>query len=158
MNANINRPVKEESDVDMTRDLSAFLNAEIEDDAPHFYAASTKFKGKDGRPVAWELRKLSTREYKVIRKQAQVKKTVQGKRGQVEVDFDVAKFHAGLAVAAVVFPDLRNAQLQDKFGVREPEELLNEMLNPAEFDDLAHEIMELCGYKDDAELEEEVKN
>jgi len=48
-------------------------------------------------------------------------------RPQVDTKAIVAK----RIVASVVFPDLHNAELQDSYGVKEPEDLLFAMLDEA---------------------------
>ena len=61
-----------------------------------------------------------------------------------------------MLAAAVVYPDLQNAELQDSYGVTDPEDLLYEMIdNPGEFNDLAAFVQQYSGL--DETMEEKVQ-
>ena len=64
-----------------------------------------------------------------------------------------------LTASAVVFPDLKNAELQKTYGVLGEAELLKAMLYVGEFAELAQAVQELRGLDIDINEEiEEVKN
>jgi len=66
---------------------------------------------------------------------------------------------ASLTAAAVVFPDLKNAELQKHYGVMGEAELLQKMLYAGEFAELAQQVQALSGLEEDInDLIEEVKN
>ena len=77
---------------------------------------------------------------------------------KIKMNFNSAKANILSAVKAVVFPDLLNAELQNSYGVRTPEELIGKMLLPDEFDRLIDEIKNVS--KDEAPevLEAQAKN
>jgi hypothetical protein len=84
---------------------------------------------------------------------------VKGKPNQYRLKVDVNKYNAKLICAAVVFPDLNNAELQNSYGVMTPEELIQEMVNdPAEYTDLFIFVQKLSGFKTLQDEVNEAKN
>ncbi len=83
-----------------------------------------------------------------------------GKKGVLRQKIDVSAYMCKQMVAAIVFPNLNDAALQDSYGVKTPEALLKEMVdNPSEFADLGNFIREYSGFEKDTEEEvEEAKN
>ena len=66
---------------------------------------------------------------------------------------------AKLVVASVVFPDLKDAELQKSYGVLGADQLLRKMLLPGEYATLLQKVQEVNGFDRDVnELAEEVKN
>ena len=62
---------------------------------------------------------------------------------------------------STVYPDLKNAELQDSYGVMGEEELIVEMLdNDGEYQSYVAKCLEVSGYNQDEENElvEEAKN
>ena len=81
---------------------------------------------------------------------------VPGKRGQFRTKVDSNMYNDKLMVAAVVFPDLYNKELQDSYGVMSPEALLKKMIdNPSEYFDLLGYVSEQSGF--DKEIEDEIE-
>ena len=75
-----------------------------------------------------------------------------------EVQFDTTGYNKRIMVEAVVFPDLKNKELQDSYEVVGEEALLDEMLLYGEQAKLTKAINELNGFKSIDERVEEVKN
>lgn len=75
-----------------------------------------------------------------------------------EVKFDTTGYNKRIMVEAVVFPDLKNKELQDSYEVVGEEALLDEMLLYGEQAKLTKAINELNGFKSIDERVEEVKN
>lgn len=124
-------------------DFRAFMkkNKLVRENA--FYPASEDLKDENGQPLRWEIRALTTRVVDAVRA-ACTRETPTGQGGYRQI-VDPS-FTARLCAAAVVSPDLENAELQDSYGVKTPHELLVEMLdNPAEFNALAAFIQEHSG-------------
>lgn len=133
--------------------LSAFLKQNKKDsDKNEYFAASKKFVDEDGKPIMWEIRPITSREAEKIRSECN---QVVGKK----IITDNAKFNRKIAAACTVFPNLLNAELQDSYGVCEPEDLIMEMLDSDfEYQQYVKKVMELCGYaKTDQELVDEAK-
>ena len=121
---------------------------------------SNRFKDEDGNPVEWELKALDAGTQQKIRSESmEMDAFGSGKNdAKVKMNFNSAKANILSAVKAVVFPDLLNAELQNSYGVRTPEELIGKMLLPDEFDRLIDEIKSVS--KDEAPevLEAQAKN
>lgn len=79
-----------------------------------------------------------------------------GGQKNVKMRFNTALSNILTAVNAVVFPDLRDTELQDSYGVKKPEELIGKMLLPDEFDKLIDEINAISESADG--LEKTAKN
>lgn len=138
-------------------DLSIFLKKNKRERPNAFYPASKSFVDADGNPIMWEIKPLTTAQDEAIRTSCMRDVPVPGKRGQFRTKIDPNAYMAKQMVAAIVFPDLNNAALQDSYGVKTPEDLLREMIdNPSEYTDLYTFIQESSGF--DTNLEEEVED
>ena len=133
----------------MSKSLSAFMRPNVAEIKNASLAPSPRFVGEDGKPVEWEIRCISADEYARIRS-GQV--PVIGKKGQYTQQLDTYTFQAKVAAACTVFPDLKDAALQDSWGVTKPEDLVGAMLIGGEFDDYVTEVFRINGFKNDADL------
>ena len=132
------------------RSMSAFLEATVEEVPNKEVVISKRFKDKNGDPIPFEIKPIPTSKIRKLRKSA-----MRYINGKVNVDVDV--LNQLMVIESLVYPDLKNEDLQQKFGVMGEEALLDAMLLPGEFDDLTTQVTELCGYNG-AELVEEAKN
>lgn len=121
-----------------------------------FYAATSSLMDENGEPLKWEIKPLTTEEVERIRLECTKEVPVPGKRGQFRTKVDSNMYNDKLMVAAVVFPDLYNKELQDSYGVMSPEALLKKMIdNPSEYFDLFGYVSEQSGF--DKEIEDEIE-
>ena len=112
-----------------------------------------------GKPLLWEIKPLTTKENERIRESCTVEVPVKGKPNQYRFKVDMEKYQTKLVCAAIVSPDLNNAELQNSYGVMSAEELIKEMVdNPAEYTDLFLFVQKLCGFKSIQEEVDEAKN
>ncbi len=121
-----------------------------------FYPATASLRDENGAPLQWEIRPLTTREAEAIR--FDCTSCVRGEGGmQTVLSSD---FVPRLCAEAVVCPDLRDAALQDSYGVYTPQDLLLELLDsPGEFNALAAFVREQSGLDVTvSRLTEEAKN
>ena len=128
-----------------------------------FFPVCADFKDKDGKVINWELRHLSSLELGRIRSQCM---TIQanGKR----FNFDGDLYNRMIASHAVVFPDLKNAELVDSYMSeysledRTPENLICLIVdNDREFQALVKKVNEMNGSnseEDNKSLVETAKN
>lgn len=135
----------------MSRSLAAFLNpVQIENE---FVVVSNRFV-EDGKPVPWEIKAITSQENDQIMK----KNTKRDKKTKQEI-LDRSAYINELVASAVVFPDLKNAELQKAYGVMGETNLLSKMLLVGEFAILSEAVQKLSGLdEDDSEKIEEVKN
>jgi hypothetical protein len=141
-------------------DLSLFLKKNKKVRSNAFYAATKSLVDAKGEPIKWEIKPLTTAEDEAIREQCTHDVPVPGKKGQFRTKIDVNAYMNKQMCAAIVFPDLDNAELQDSYEVKTPEELLKALVDdPSEYSDLRNFIQELSGFdKDMSDEVEEAKN
>ena len=109
---------------------------------------------EDGKPVPFVIRPISQKENSQIIK----RNTKRDKKTGAEI-FDRNDYMHDLVASAVVFPDLKNAELQKAYGVLGEIELLKTMLYVGEFAELAQAVQELSGLDEDInDVIEEAKN
>ena len=112
-----------------------------------------------GKPLMWEIKPLTTKENESIREKCTIEVPVKGKPNVFRPKVDMNKYQAMMMCAAVVSPDLNNAELQNSYGVMTPEELLKEMVDdPAEYTDLMVFVQNISGFKTLQDEVDEAKN
>ena len=141
-------------------DLSIFMKKNKKIRANTTYPATKAFVDAKGEPILWEIKPLTTAEDERIRDECIKEVPIPGKKGQFRNKVDVNAYLNKQMVAAIVFPNLNDAALQDSYGVKTPEELLKALIdNPSEFNDFGNFIREYSGFDTDLESEvEEAKN
>lgn len=131
------------------KSLSAFLNPIRSEEKE--VVVSNRFI-EDGKAVPFVIRAINQKENEALIR----KHTKQGKNGPY---FDQTGYSHAITAAGVVFPDLKNAELQKAYNVVGENELLKEMLLVGEYAILSEEIQKLSGLNSDInEHIEEVKN
>lgn len=131
--------------------LSAFLNpVKVENKE---VIISERFQEK-GKSVPFTIRPITQEENDEIMRKCRRK----DKKNNTE-SFDQIGYSHELAAAAVVFPDLNDAELQKAYGVLGATKLLKKMLLIGEFATLAKEVRDLSGLEEDINDDiEEAKN
>lgn len=137
--------------------MKAFLKSAATIRPNQQVAISERFIGEDGAPEKWELRPLTEEEDSKLRASCTEINLESGNR---RVKFDKERYVLLLAAAAVVYPDLKDAELQKSYGVIGEDKLLSKMLYTGEFDRLTKITQALNGYDNKAfeAAMEEVKN
>lgn len=120
--------------------LNAFLNP-IQSENEEVIV-SNRFQ-EDGKPVPFVIRPISQRENKQL-----IKKYTKTSKKGVET-FDRAEYVQALVSIAVVFPDLKNAELQKAYGVLGESDLLGAMLYAGEYAELVQAVQKLSGLDED---------
>lgn len=135
--------------------LSAFFAQNVASEIVEEVVVSNRFKENE-KPIPWRLRSMTEDENEAIRKSCQRK--VKDK-GIVSYETNTDEYMAKLVVASVVFPDLKDAELQKSYGVMGADQLLRKMLLPGEYATLVQKVQEINGFdKDINDLADEVKN
>lgn len=136
--------------------LQAFFAQNASSELTEDVFISDRFKDEEGAVIPWKLRSMTEGENESIRKSSQRK--VRDK-GTVSIDTNTDEYLAKLAVASVVFPDLKDAELQKSYGVFGADQLIKRMLLPGEYATLVQKVQEINGFdKDINELADEAKN
>lgn len=133
----------------MANNINQFFKENRKERKHEKFKVTKSFTDEKGEALEWELRPISNK------KMASIRRDLTGKDGKV----DGQRFALALAAAAVVDPNLNDASLQDSYGVKKPEDLLQELCYPAELDILEAKVLDMNGYGDDlGSLIEEAKN
>ena len=96
-----------------------------------FFVASENFLDDEGKPVPWEIKPLLTEDNERIKDECTTIVETRDRGFKAYPKIDIKMLTAKQVVACIAFPDLYNAELQDSYGVKEPEELLFAMLDEA---------------------------
>ena len=124
------------------------------------YAVTKSIVDKDGKPVKWTLRHLTSKEIDQIKRKCTYEKKVPGRNNQMVERVDTDRMTTELITAAIVVPDLRDSALQDSSGVKTPQDLLFAMVDePGEYAALEQKITEMNGLNESLdEKVEQAKN
>lgn len=141
-------------------DLSLFLKKNKIEKTEQQYAATKSLCDKEGNPLLWTIKPISTDEFYGLRKLCTKEVPVPGKRGLTKEVTDAYKLNRMIMTRSIVEPNLQNAELQDSYGVKNAEDLITKMVDdPGEFNDLIMFINKISGFDTDLEAEvEEAKN
>lgn len=142
----------------MTSKFSAFMAQNAARIENKKIVVSNRFKDENGNPMQWEIRALTNEENDELQRRAMVNVPVAGQRGMFTRELDNVKYSSMLLAASVVYPDLNDAELQDSYGVKTPEALINRMLYTREATTLAQEIANLSNFENLADSVTEAKN
>ena len=115
---------------------------------------------ENGKPLAWEFKHITSKENEVMRESCTIEVPVTGKSNMYRPKLKSALYIQKMITASVVYPDLYDAELQDSYGVKTPEDLLMEMVDdPGEYSDLAAFVQKMQGFNVSFEDKvEEAKN
>lgn len=124
------------------------------------YAATRSIVDKNGDPVLWTLRPISSRENAGIREDCMEEVQVLGKPNAYRQKMNTAKYISKMLVASCVSPDLYDQELQDSYGVMSPEDLLFALVDdPGEYDAFTAFVQDFNGFtKSFEEKVDEAKN
>lgn len=100
------------------------------------YAPTSSLQDENGKPLEWEFKQITSKENEVLRDSCTIEVQVKGKPNLYRPKVNTAEYLAKMIVASTVYPDLYDAELQDSYGVKTPEELLYAMVdNAGEYQD-----------------------
>lgn len=124
------------------------------------FAATKSLLDENGEPLLWTIKPLTTRENESIRESCTIEVQVKGKPNMFRPKLNTNNYIAKMMVSSIVEPNLYNAELQDSYGVKTPEDLLKEMINdPGEYNSFAAFIQNFNGFNTSLEDKvEEAKN
>lgn len=124
------------------------------------YAPTVSLVDANGKPLEWEFRPITSKENEVLRESCTMEVQVTGKPNLYRPKLKTSEYIAKMIVAATVFPDLYDTELQDSYGVKTPEELLYAMVDDAgEYQDFTVWMQKYQGFtKSFDDKVEEAKN
>lgn len=124
----------------MEKTFKAFMKANKKTKPTLKLAVSEAFLDESGKPIEWEIKALSMKEFNDAVDQAT------GPNGERNRD----KMNNEIIAAAVVFPDLHDADLQDSYGAKNEAALVREMFEgyAGDYVKLLNAIMDYSGLND----------
>ena len=124
------------------------------------FAATKSLCDEKGNALEWQIKPLTTKENEDIRESCSFEVQVKGKPNLFRPKVNTNLYTAKMIVASVIEPNLNNAELQDSYGVKKPEDLLKEMIDdPGEYNEFAAFIQKFNGFTTTLDEEvEEAKN
>ncbi len=131
--------------------FSAFMKKDLEK-LEKEYVISDRFVDEAGNPIKFKLKPMPAMLEKLLSKECRTIKN------DGTVEFDSEKYENEITENCVVYPDLRDVELQDFYGVQSVADLLNEMLNIGENRRLQEAIQDINGIKSFGEKVKEAKN
>lgn len=119
------------------------------------YAPTKSLLDENGEPLEFEFKHITSKENEELREECTYEVQVTGKPNLFRPKLNTAKYMAKMIAASIVYPDLYDAELQDSYGVKTPEDLVLEMVdNPGEYNELGVFVQKFQGF--DETFEEKV--
>lgn len=135
--------------------FSQFMKANKKKKENGYYAATKSLCDEKGTPLKWEFRHITSKEDEDIREDCMVEVPVKGKPNLFRPRLQTSRYLRRMIEASVVVPDLKDADLQDSYGVKKPEDLLMALVDdPGEYNELAAWVQNFQGFS--TSFEEEV--
>ncbi|MFC4355305.1 hypothetical protein ACFO0S_09625 [Chryseomicrobium palamuruense] len=124
------------------------------------FPATKSLTDEQGNALEWVIKPLTTKENEDIRDACTFEVPVKGKANMYRPKLNSSLYLAKMMVKSVVEPNLYNAELQDSYNVKTPEDLLKEMIDdPGEYNEFASFIQNFNGFNTTLEEKvEEAKN
>lgn len=112
-----------------------------------FYPATKSLCDENGNPLEWEIRHITSKENEDIRENCMFEVPVTGKPNMYRPKLKTNLYIQRMITSSVVSPDLYDAELQDSYGVKTPEDLLMALVDdPGEYNDFASYIQKFQGF------------
>lgn len=137
--------------------LNAFLSQNAVKVENEKHIISERFLDEDEKSIPWEIRAIDENLNESIRDSCKIKERDKRTRTVTERT-NHELYLAKLVVECVVYPNLKDAQLQESYGVLGAESLVKKMLTSGEYNKLLEVVQEVNGFDTDDDLVEEAKN
>lgn len=129
-------------------------NKKVKENALH--PVTKSLCDENGAPLNWEFRHITSKENEELRESCTAEVPVPGKMGLYRPKMKSSLYIQKMIIASVVMPDLYDAELQDDYGVKTPEDLLLALVDdPGEYNDLAAYVQKFQGF--DVPFDEKVE-
>ena len=116
---------------------------------------SNRFKGEDGNPLLFRIKKIDQETANAVRKKCTKTKKVNGTEQEI---FDAAKYSSALMVECTLTPDFRDKEMCDYYKVIDPVSVPGRMLSIGEYGRLSDAILAFNDFDTPEKIEEEAKN
>lgn len=138
-------------------DMNAFMKGKAKQLPEEEKIISQRYLDEEGKPIPFKLKAIPTPVVDAIRDDCTVVKHAKGQRIE---KFDRDRFACKVAIATTIFPDFRNKELADSYGLVDPVEVAKAVLDlPGEYTEWIQSCFNLNGFDDTIEeLVGEAKN
>lgn len=127
--------------------FSKFMKANKIVKENELHAVTKSLCDEKGNPLEWEFKHITSKENEDIRESCTFDIPVTGKPNMYRPKLKSSLYIQKMIAASVVVPDLYDAELQDSYGVKTPEDLLMAMVDdPGEYNDLAAYVQKFQGF------------
>ncbi|MBD5145056.1 MAG: hypothetical protein HDT21_03970 [Ruminococcus sp.] len=121
-----------------------------------FHPVTKSLCDENGNPLEWEFRHITSKENETIRESCTKEVPVTGKPNMYRPKINSSLYIRKMITASIVTPDLLDAELQDSYDVKTPEDLLMAMVDdPGEYNELAAYVQKFQGF--DVSFEDKVE-
>lgn len=140
-------------------DLSKFMKKNQIRQENTTFPATKSLVDEQGNPLLWEIKPIDTRTNDDLIDACSYDVQIPGKPGMFRVKVDQIKYKAMLVCASVTYPNLKDAELQDSYGVKTEVDLVREMIpSSGEFAQFVEFINGYNGFTPLQEAVDEAKN
>lgn len=127
--------------------FSKFMKANKVTKSNEKYAPTASLQDENGNPIEWEFRHITSKENEALREACTTEVQVTGKSNLFRPKVNSQQYLSKMITASTVFPDLYDAELQDSYGVKTPEDLVYAMVDDAgEYQELQAWIQKFQGF------------
>lgn len=127
--------------------FAQFMKSNKKEKANEFYAPTASLCDEAGKPIRWEFRHLTSKENDNLRDDCTIEVQVTGKPNLFRPKLDTSKYLNCMICTATVFPDLYDAELQNSYGVKTPQDLLYALVDDSgEYSDLCAWMQKFQGF------------
>ena len=127
--------------------FSKFMKANKVEKQNEMYAPTKYLRDENGKPLEWEFKHITSKENENLRDECTIEVPVTGKPNMFRPKVQSGKYIRKMIAASIVVPDLYDADLQDSYGVKDPEDLLLAMVDdPGEYNELAAFVQRFQGF------------
>lgn len=148
--------------------FKAFMKPELKEEEILEYPGVDTFKDENGKPIPFKIKCLGRERINEIRKMYRKRKIAKEKNGRpvingnivvYEEEYDNEKSTNHIIVDAIVYPDLKNKELMDYYGVVDVTDMPSKLFHKtADFEYINKCIAEACGLSSEESEEEEETN
>ena len=127
--------------------FSKFMRSNKIEKKNGFYAPTKSLCDEDGKPLEWEFRHITSKENEGLRDDCTIEVPITGKPNMFRPKVQSGKYVQKMIAASIVVPDLYDAELQDSYGVKTPEELFLALVDdPGEYNQLTEFVQKFQGF------------
>ena len=127
--------------------FAKFMKANKIEKKNEMYAPTKSLCDENGKALEWEFRHITSKENESLRDECTIEVPVTGKPNMFRPKVQSGKYIRKMIVDSIVMPDLYDAELQDSYGVKGPEDLLLAMVDdPGEYNELAAFVQRFQGF------------